>query len=55
MEIMDNGIGFNPEITNHETNGILNLKTRIKDVNGTLNIVSNSKNGTKYSIKIPLK
>lgn len=55
MEIMDNGIGFNPEITTHETNGILNLKTRIKEVNGTLNIVSNSKNGTKYSIKIPLK
>lgn len=55
MEIMDNGIGFNPEITTHETNGILNLKTRIKDVNGTLNIVSNSEIGTKYSIKIPLK
>lgn len=51
IEISDNGIGFNPE-TIELGNGLNNMKKRIREINGTLQIKS-SKKGTSIALKVP--
>ncbi len=50
--ISDNGTGFNISRPN-TGNGIRNMKERVKVVNGTIDIMSNSK-GTSIEVDIPL-
>ena len=51
IEISDNGIGFDPE-TIELGNGLNNMKKRVREINGTLQIKS-SKKGTSISLKVP--
>lgn len=54
--IEDNGKGFNTsQITNFEGIGFKNLNTRIKFLNGTIEIDSSIGNGTVISIWLPLQ
>jgi signal transduction histidine kinase len=54
LKISDNGIGFEQK-TSVLGNGILNMKKRIKEVNGTFDLVSESKKGTTITIKLITK
>lgn len=51
IEISDNGIGFDLE-TIELGNGLNNMKKRVREINGTLQIKS-SKKGTSISLKVP--
>lgn len=51
IAITDNGIGF--DVTIIKGNGIGNMKNRIKDLNGTIEIVSTENNGTSIIAIIP--
>ena len=52
IEISDNGLGFNQE-TIQKGNGLVNMKKRIMEIKGNLNIISSENNGTKIEIEIP--
>lgn len=52
LQISDNGIGFD-SIQKNKGNGLSNIETRIKEIDGNLQLVSN-KNGTIYNIEIPI-
>lgn len=49
LEVKDNGIGFNLE--NHKGNGLINLKNRAKDLNGSIIINSEEHKGTHIFIQ----
>lgn len=50
--LTDNGIGF--DINNYNKGlGISNIVSRVKSFYGTIKVVSNNKNGTKFTINIP--
>lgn len=52
----DNGKGFNyEEVQKHSSYGLLHMKSRIENLNGTLFIDSNPGRGTIINILIPLK
>ncbi|UMB53917.1 ATP-binding protein [Lutibacter sp. A64] len=53
VEIIDNGIGFNPK---NKSNGIglKNIESRILKLNGTIEILSSIGEGTKIIMNIPL-
>ncbi|MGE0562562.1 MAG: response regulator [Flavobacteriales bacterium] len=52
MVLTDNGIGF--DINNYTKGlGISNIVSRVKSFYGTIKVVSNQKNGTKYTINLP--
>jgi len=51
----DNGNGFNiEESIQKRGNGLLNIKSRIKSHNGTIDISSSKHKGTSFQIIIPL-
>lgn len=52
----DNGTGFNIQqiVNNHKGIGLLNMQSRIKSINGTMNIESKSGNGTKLNFKVKI-
>ncbi len=52
ITIQDNGIGFNPENTRPHSNGLINIKKRISDVGGRVQI--ESVNGTSICLTVPL-
>ena len=54
LNISDDGIGIN-QSSNKEGRGLINIYDRINNLNGTIEIISNSsyKNGTTISILIP--
>jgi ligand-binding sensor domain-containing protein len=54
LNVTDDGIGFDPSITT-ERNGIKNIYTRIKSINGKIDLVTAPGKGTRWSISIPLK
>ena len=54
IKIFDNGKGFDINTVNLG-NGIYNMKKRIKDIQGTLNIESTLKKGTHITISLPFK
>ena len=51
LSIIDDGIGFNPEIV--KGNGITNMKKRANEINGKFNIISSEKKGTSITLQIP--
>ncbi len=51
--IADDGIGFDPEIRKSKSNGLRNIRKRIENMHGKLNI--DGANGGKFTIEIPLK
>jgi signal transduction histidine kinase/Tfp pilus assembly major pilin PilA len=55
IEIADNGQGFdvNEKLNPTTGEGLTNMKNRLADLNGKLDLVSNS-NGTRITIEIPL-
>ena len=54
LKISDDGVGFEQK-TAVLGNGIFNMKKRIKEVNGTFDLVSESKKGTTITIKLITK
>lgn len=54
MEINDNGQGFDPTII-YPGNGLKNIKHRINEIGGDLQIESNPGDGAKFFYRIPLK
>ncbi|MBL4592232.1 MAG: PAS domain S-box protein [Flavobacteriales bacterium] len=52
--IKDNGVGFTLKDVG-ETFGIDSMKSRVKSMNGKIDVVSELKKGTSIKIKIPLK
>lgn len=53
ISIEDNGVGFDTKFIDKGI-GIKNIKSRIKDLNGKVNINSIQNKGTKIAIEIPL-
>ena len=53
VEISDNGIGFEKESIENG-NGMINMKKRILEINGTINIISEINVGTKIFIVLPI-
>jgi signal transduction histidine kinase len=49
IEIQDNGIGFDTQKETSETYGLLNIKARINEINGSVEVFSKDK-GTYYKI-----
>ncbi|CAL2086913.1 Oxygen sensor histidine kinase NreB (modular protein) [Tenacibaculum sp. 190524A02b] len=52
ISIEDNGVGFNTS-KNRNGIGINNIKSRVKRLNATMELVSSPKNGTTIQIKMP--
>ncbi len=52
IEIGDNGIGLNESSSSHFGNGIRNIRRRIEDINGEIDI--QSQEGTRITIKLNL-
>lgn len=50
--IQDNGIGFDPGLTRPYSNGLLNIKKRMNDIGGAMEI--NAGNGTSIRLSVPL-
>ena len=61
MRIRDDGNGFHPETAGSERgenrggNGLVNMRKRAEDLNGTLSIVSSPGQGTEIILNVPLK
>lgn len=53
LNISDNGCGFDSSIPSLN-NGVKNIRSRTKALNGFAKLFSSKDNGTKWSIKIPL-
>lgn len=54
IKISDNGTGFDPKNA-ILGNGILNMKKRIKELHGTIELNSDNTNGTEILIQLPFK
>ncbi|WP_435354941.1 two-component regulator propeller domain-containing protein [Emticicia sp. SJ17W-69] len=56
LEILfsDNGRGFDINLPSNR-NGVKNVKTRVQELKGTCEIKSETGNGTRYELKIPLR
>ncbi|WP_026724910.1 tetratricopeptide repeat-containing sensor histidine kinase [Flavobacterium sasangense] len=54
IKISDNGIGFDYESQKRKSFGLTNIKNRIQEINGNLEVESNETKGTNYSIKVKL-
>jgi signal transduction histidine kinase/ligand-binding sensor domain-containing protein len=52
IEIKDDGTGFDPRKNPGSRNGLLNMRKRMEELNGSFNIESG--NGTKIKIQVPL-
>ena len=54
--VEDDGIGFNPELSkkNSEGIGLLNIETRVRALNGDFLIEAEKQRGSLVSIEIPL-
>jgi len=53
INIQDDGIGFSK--SHRDGFGLLGIKERIHEIHGKINIVSNSKLGTNFTIQLPLE
>ena len=55
VEYIDNGIGFNvaSKLADHKGVGLMNMQSRVKSINGSINIQSSKEKGT--SIKLQIK
>lgn len=56
VNIQDDGIGFDTTSLNFfNKNGVNNVKSRVRMINGSFDLNSNPGNGTHWKIKIPIK
>ena len=56
MTIRDNGIGIPAEMVGSSRSlGLISMRERVKQFNGTIDIISDNGNGTKLIIFIPYK
>ena len=56
LVISDNGVGFSPEDTGvSDGNGLRNMKSRIEEIGGTLAISSTRGEGTRVTMRVPLR
>ena len=53
LEIVDDGVGFDPDNVKIGGKGLRNIKERAKRIKGKLKIVSSPKQGTKITLVIP--
>lgn len=54
VQILDDGVGFETKVTKGGI-GLLNIQSRVKGMNGEIEIDSSEGNGTRILFKIPLK
>ena len=54
VSVIDDGIGFNTNITSENAYGLENIKTRVTHLQGTFDVKSVKKGGTNATILIPL-
>ena len=54
LSIKDNGAGFNVD-TDKKGNGLRNMQSRLKSIDGICAIISNKVNGTEINVIVPLK
>ncbi|UXV35998.1 GAF domain-containing sensor histidine kinase [Staphylococcus sp. IVB6181] len=52
--ISDHGVGFNPEWVNQTSHGIHNMRQRIKQIQGSIDINSKLNQGTTIRLNVPL-
>ncbi len=53
--VRDNGVGFDPlAVENSERNGLINLRSRLTEIGGVIEIRSESGRGTEISWRVPL-
>lgn len=55
LDVVDNGIGFDPDTVQPQSFGLRSLRTRLDEVGGQLTIESVPGSGTGVSIRIPRK
>jgi len=55
VEICDNGRGFDPDAVQSGHYGLIGIRERIRLAGGTLQIQSDSRNGTKLLLSLPLQ
>ena len=54
ITIRDNGIGFNPEKTRPYSNGLINIKKRMKDIDGTIQFESTDGTSICLTVSLPV-
>lgn len=54
IEIKDDGIGFNPDISSNQGNGLSNMERRVLECGGQIKISSSENNGTSISLSMDL-
>lgn len=54
IEIADNGRGFDYENAKDKSLGLANIKSRVAEINGTINLETSEGKGAEYSIEIAL-
>lgn len=55
LKIADNGKGFDYEKEKNKSFGLQNIKTRIESINGTMNLKTETGQGTVYTIQLKIK
>lgn len=53
LRVMDDGVGFDPDIKKASSYGLSNIKERVQSMGGTLKIISFPNQGSIIDIKIP--
>lgn len=54
MRIIDDGVGFDPEVRKVGSYGLESMRERVNEVGGTLKIMSLLNKGTQIEVKVPL-
>jgi signal transduction histidine kinase len=55
LSVQDNGVGFAPEAEEHsERNGLHNMRTRVAEMGGVLEIRSRAGDGTEIAMRVPI-
>ena len=52
LSVSDDGIGFNPEQTNSNRNGMQSMYNRAKKLNGTVKVISANKTGSTLQVQL---
>lgn len=55
ISVEENGIGFDPQMTNPERNGLHNMILRMEEIGGQVQVVSQPGEGCKVCLSLPLK
>lgn len=55
IEIQDNGKGFCPESLNRPGNGLVNMRKRMEEIEGTFTLESREGGGTLITIRLDLE